>query len=214
MLKTIAFIFLICASFTTFADSDNGGTTTTEGRSAANRQDKKWGWFGDVSGLNIGNINMYNLGVGVNYFINPNNLIVAEIGTGTNVDFVSSFGGDTVNGWTNWQGIYYKHFFNNSFYIKGGIEFTEVRYNVTHYELTDYSQSAYINLYSLYVAIGNQWQFRTFTLGCDWVAADLPFANTSYSETDVGTPNNAWNLKSNLTNGGLTVARFYLGMNF
>lgn len=212
-MKKISFFALAFVSTLVFADSSGSNS----GGSQSNRGNKSWGWLVDVGNLTFGNVNAFGVGGGVNLFVSGNSVISAELGSGTNYDFLSSFVGDTVNASTNWQGLYYKGFVSNSFYLKTGIEATQIHYRVTHYPLivSSYSQSAYINLYSAVLAIGNQWQRSSFTIGCDWIALDVPIANSGYSETVSGTPSGTpWDLKSDLTKTGGTFGRFYLGMNF
>jgi hypothetical protein len=69
--------------------------------------------------------------------------------------------------------------------------------------------------------IGNQWQFKNFTLGCDWVGVTLPLSK-KYSNESVATTGNLAteqqeneDAKEDLTERTqINLLRFYLGASF
>lgn len=194
-----------------------GAASPTDGTSRGARADKRWGWVGQAGNLTLVNRATFGIGAGVLYYFNGRNVSSIELGSGSNYDFVSSFGGDTVNSHDTRFGVYHKIFVANSFYFKGGLETNQVHYNVVHYPLfsgPSYSQSADIRLYSVFLGLGNHWQIRKLTIGCDWAALMVPFANSGYKEESIGTPFSTWDLKARLTAVGLVVGRFYIGMSY
>ena len=200
-----------------FANDDEDSKEPQEKKitSREYRAEKKWGWVGQFGNFTMANRDTFGFGAGLLYYINGDHVLSVEAGTGTNYDWVSSLAGDTVNGSDSRFGVYDKIFVGNSFYLKAGIEADHVRYEVTHYPILSekYSQKADIDLYSVFLGLGNHWQIGKLTIGCDWFGVMLPFANANFSETDVGT-GSGWDLKDRLTKTGLIATRGYIGMSF
>ncbi len=214
-MKVLAILLLLTSSFLSAAETES--PTTDVGRSRAARADKTWGWVGQAGNLTLVNRSTFGVGAGFLYYLSTDNVLSFEIGAGTNYDFTSSFAGDTVNSHDRRIGFYYKGFVSNSFYLKTGLEINHVHYNVVHYPLfggSSFSQTADVRLYSVFFGVGNQWQINKLTIGCDWAALMVPFANSHYSEESSGTPFSVWDLKARLTSVGLIVGRFYIGMSF
>ncbi len=178
---------------------------------------KKWAWVGQAGDLYFGGQDSMGIGTAMLYYLNQDSILSFELGVGTNTDFWDSIVGDTVNGNNSRVGFYYKWFATNSFYLKGGLEERNIHFNVVHYPVlggSSNSQTADINLYSVWFGIGNQWDIKRLIIGCDWVGVSLPFANSGFSETDSGPALSPWDLKSRLTAASLDIGRFYIGLSF
>jgi hypothetical protein len=112
----------------------------------------------------------------------------------------------------------YKSFVSNSFYYTVGIGRREAGYNeaevpsgTTSYTFTGSSIGAEIS-------IGNQWQWKNFTLGCDWIGYNFPLSHKIDSEESSGDIWDVTNLDSRektfLANNTPLALRFYLGASF
>lgn len=137
----------------------------------------------------IGPLSAYTTGVNFGFYIDPNsildiayhhNLFFANVGT-LGSDYTIKF---------EMFGTHYKHFVKNSFYVKPGLEYRKLSYNYTTYfpdqKLEESTQFTGSTLTANF-AIGNQWQWDHFTLGCDWVGIGIPIATTISSEYSAGT---------------------------
>ena len=222
MTKFLLIPFIIFFSLQTFADAEDEHQVQAQAdneekqpNSHDNRMNKKWGFVGQVGNYTIVNRNTVGGGAGVMYYLNADHVLSVEMGIGTNYDWLSSVGGDTVNSQDSRLGVYDKIFFGNSFYLKGGLEASHVHYKVNHYPLwaSNSVQTADVDLFSVFLGLGNHWQKEHFTIGCDWVGAVIPFANANYTEKDEGgTP--YWNLQERLLQPGIIAARVYIGASF
>lgn len=98
----------------------------------------------------------------------------------------------------------YKEFNGNSFYYRPSIFFREMSIQDT--EDADY---VFRDLGVGY-AIGNQWQWENFTLGCDWIGANIRASILYYEDTQSS------EVLFRLRGYGLTldVLNFYLGVSF
>ncbi len=186
--------------------------------SADRRAEQRWGVVGQLGNITVGNRDTTGMGVGVSHYLSGQDELSFEAGAGTNYRTFSSILGDSVSGSDRRMGAYYKKFTGNTFYLKTGIQVDHVDYKVTHHPFfwgNITTQEASIDLYSLYLGIGNHWQLRRFTIGCDWAAIVVPFAHANFSESNSapGASSN-WDLKQRLTAVGGVVTRFYIGMGF
>jgi hypothetical protein len=212
VIKILGLVLLFVSSLSS-ADTgsvDAGGSTP---------RSHTWGWVGQAGDMYFGPQSSYGIGAGVLYYLNDKSILSAELGVGTNLDFWSSINGDTVNGSNTRIGVYYKRFVTRTFYIKGGLEDRMIDYKVVHYPTFGgypFSQDSSINLYTVWLGIGNHWQIRQhLIIGCDWVGVSIPFANSGFTETDSGPVLDPWNLKSYLADHvSVDVGRFYMGMDF
>lgn len=185
--------------------------TSTERRSV-----KNWGWAGQVGDLYVSD-RATSLGGGFafNWYLSTNNILSVEFGGGGIL--AGSIWDDDASGSNGRFGIFYKRFVTNSFYLKGGLEARDVNFKVTHRQLfgSDYTQKAYINLYTVWIGVGNQWEInRHLVIGCDWIGASIPFAYSNFQEDDTGSPFNEWDMKQRLVQVAANIGRFYIGMSF
>jgi hypothetical protein len=114
----------------------------------------------------------------------------------------------------------YKKFNGNSFYWRSGIMMRQLDYNTTLSVLTDgpngkaTASSAGVDL-----AIGNQWQWQTFTIGCDWIGLFAPAFGSSRVSRPAGATDEWYNkqkkdAESLAKRGSPQWFRFYLGVSF
>lgn len=123
-------------------------------------------------------------------------------------------------------GVSLKKFAGNSFYVSGGLDARRVQYEQTKETWLIFStdqkstMSFEGNLLSANLALGNQWQFTGFTLGCDWIGVSLPLSSqitkstvagdvSASAQTDYDNAQEALLHKINYR-----VARLYLGASF
>lgn len=96
------------------------------------------------------------------YFIDANNLVGLKVGVDrTGEDFQTSIA------------TQYKRYFGNSFYAAGEVFYLNTREDTTGFindifSLSESREAQYTSL-GAGVRIGNQWTWKHFTLGCDWI---------------------------------------------
>ncbi len=96
------------------------------------------------------------------YFIDANNLIGLKLGVDrTGEDFQTSIA------------TQYKRYFGNSFYTAGEVFYLNTREDTTGlineiFSLNKSRDAQYTSL-GAGIRIGNQWTWKHFTLGCDWI---------------------------------------------
>lgn len=125
-----------------------------------------------------------------------------------------------------------KFFLGNSFYTKGLLDYRKIGINNFHTEssgsvtgslVTSSSVGSrdlgYVSSLNATFAIGNQWQWENFTLGCDWLGISMPMQvvdknhdTDGLSDSDREQVENAWNKLGEVTS--LQLLRFYLGASF
>lgn len=185
-----------------------------EDSSQYNRMNKKYAAWAQLLGYGPNRTNSTGLAFGSYY--TRNDILFAEITYGTG-NSSGGFGSeyDIV---THSLGVHWKHFVGNSFYLNSGIDFRKVDYN---YKNTSTSTDSHFDSTSTAIsfAIGNQWQWQSFTLGCDWVGLSVPITHnvsnanittsSSYEESSFNDDKDDFSKK---TTGQLL--RFYLGASF
>jgi len=93
-------------------------------------------------------------------------------------------------------GVHYQRFLTNSFYLKAGVDYRMMRF----YDSWDWlfggsstGEFARHDSIGPSFAVGNQWQFEHFVIGCDWGGVYVPAvilkdefnsANVAYSDSD------------------------------
>lgn len=166
-------------------------------------------------------------GVQAGYFLDRNNLILLDIKSGKGTISRSY----TESGWitmkpeirSNQIGVHYKHFVGNSFYIKSGMDYNRVDYTYDFSEslYRKYLKSSFTgeSLIASFV-IGNQWQWESFTLGCDWVGLAAPAYSKIISEKSPNTTD-SYDLDAfeedkghYVSKSSVVLLRFYLGASF
>ena len=187
--------------------------SVVEDSSAYNRMDKDVTISYQLTGIAVVPSN----GLNVGYFLNRNTILQLEYAEGkmgfTDFDIKARTIGANA-----------KYFFGNSFYGKGGVAYRSV--GVYNLECVSCKAGSRIDLGSAdsvgaEVAIGNQWQWEYFTLGCDWLGAMVPFSTTKVANNakaaGVSDDTNKeiddiWNRIGKTTS--IQLLRFYLGASF
>ncbi|MCX6124468.1 MAG: hypothetical protein NTV34_06920 [Proteobacteria bacterium] len=175
--------------FSTKADSK--GTKTTEGTSnrpvripsSDERESKNFSVFGELTGLFIP---LTSIGVGVNgsYFLDASNLLEARyyyfasresISLNHLTFHVNSFESSLL------------HFAGNSFFVRGGLQYKRLRGDWNEYDRSAYS--LFFSNLGWVAGLGNRWQFRSLTIGADWIDVFVPTLISSKEVENRGDPN-------------------------
>lgn len=179
-------------------------------------------------GLSGGAIN----GGDVGYFISPDLAIMGRYEQAS-LNF-SFLGIDIFKYSVKSLGIYGKKFWGNSFYANLGIfhrvleskiwdsvESKPISSTNTSVALESAQIVQKASQQDIEIAIGNQWQWDNFTLGCDWIGIMLPISkkidvNERQISTDGGPyeKDTSKNPDSDPTFTGIRLLAFYLGLSF
>lgn len=153
-------------------------------------------------------------GLGAGFYIDHNSLIEAQFSNGTLHYLFFDIEATTFE-------ITYKHFFSNSFYTRVGAAYRRILLSNAWFFFSSQTIGEIGSVDSLAadIAIGNQWQWDSFTLGCDWIGYMAPVAilNRSFDPhgatgSDLKDLDKAWDDLANV--GSYQFLRLYLGMSF
>jgi hypothetical protein len=186
-----------------------------EGSSEHHRMDKQYVLTGET-GFSVGAIPSG--GANAGYYLDRNSVVQASYAGGSLklIDFSLR---------TKTGSVLYKRFLGNSFYFRAGPGYREIELqydnwlNSTFLKSNGYKDVGVSRSLVADVAIGNQWQWENFTLGCDWIGAMVPVAdlgsriNTDgLSDADKRDVNDQWDKLQKITS--LQAIRFYIGASF
>lgn len=165
--------------------------------------------------------------VGINggLYLSSNSLLQFEFTKGvTTLDVSGDSKASTARGDLDalMLGVNYKRFFGNSFYVKAGGDYRKIGFSNLIYT------SGYNNIRGEIVsndalvgniAIGNQWQWETLTLGCDWIGINPPLINMKTEGNTANlTASEKKDIESIWESLGKTTSyqymRFYVGASF
>lgn len=187
-------------------------TAIYEGSSEHNRMGKEFLLSAQVAGFTVAPIP--SVGINAGMYLNRNDIIQIEASFGTLPYFFFNLKSRTL-------GANYKHFFGNSFYTKIGVDHRTISIsNINLFGYSDSNNSAN-EAQSLVgnFAIGNQWQWENFTVGCDWIGANphLATLKANYDTTGISDANKkeldeSWDRLAKVTSAQFL--RFYLGASF
>jgi hypothetical protein len=190
-----------------------------EGSSEFNRMNKTA--LAAVQVLGVGPLPVAAQGLIGGYYLKRNSILQAEYTSGTTSNGLSGYGLDLK---AQTYGVHLKQFLSNSFYLKLGVDYrtASYRYNYTSLTGSQYNEnySFTSRSWSGALAIGNQWQFENFTIGCDWIGYVAPFSSTV---TDERYDSGVWQFqgtyirsdRDRLTTSQIAQGlRFYLGASF
>ncbi|RZA26955.1 MAG: hypothetical protein EOP10_01905 [Proteobacteria bacterium] len=157
---------------------ENAEDTINADSSEAKRDPQKLELILDV----IGFTPSPTFGLAAGYFLTPNQVLTFRYAQITGIlsgDTASVFGGGL------------KSFWGNSFFTHVGLSSRSYNLDYSSYKLNDnfevenqYVISAKPKSIGANIAIGNQWQWSHFTLGCEWVGLFIPFSTTGTEFTD------------------------------
>ncbi|WP_374077265.1 hypothetical protein [Bdellovibrio bacteriovorus] len=181
--------FLILFSFSQYTFAQDEVTVVDEptpnlvfrNSSEHNRMDKKYSTL--FQPLGIGSSGVGEMALILGKHLDRNDIIQVEISEG-----------GTGKGWrhshatlrTKVFGLHHKHFFGNSFYTKAGLDYRQAKYDYYYDANENYSFEGDGIVASF--AIGNQWQWQNFTLGCDWVGLSASLTRNIKNERISSTP--------------------------
>lgn len=157
-----------------------------EDSSEYNRMDKDYMFTVQPSGVNpTGAIGP---ALTVAKYLDRNSMIGMEVTDGSVLTF-SFLSRYDIN--ASSVGVYYKKFVGNSFYYRGGLDYRRADYKYEYDDIwgnpNDDVESTFIaNSLAASIVIGNQWQWKGFTLGCDWIGYTQPFASNIEKEVEKG----------------------------
>lgn len=184
--------------------------------SPENREDKSIQITGRLTGLES---EMINWGYAVSAFLDRDVLWNYEYSRGTDIGV---FGADLKSEVIS---LKLKYFFKNSWYVTSGLDHRKVWMKTTVYTCNEstfdcHNESGFAGeSKSLYadVGVGNQWQWKNFTMGCDWM--NLGYRLSKYAESEnsrskgtTASSKGTWDSVN--PNVRLQLFRFYLGASF
>ncbi|HET9241128.1 MAG TPA: hypothetical protein VFO10_27935 [Oligoflexus sp.] len=117
----------------------------------------------------------------------------------------------------------FKQFFANSFYAEGSgfmRRLTQVATNELSYSSREGVADFTMDSLGVTLAFGNQWQWPTFTIGCDWVGMMVPLVHGSLRADEAPgvdpqlVAEEGDDFKTLVKESRLTLLRFYLGYTF
>ncbi len=188
-----------------------------EDSSDANRQDKTISLTVELVGFAPFPVR----GAGIGYYLTPDNILELSYSSGE-TDFLFTRVSNSMSS------LHLKTFWGNSFYTNLGVasrmfgyrfDFTEVDAD-GNFTSRNSSFGLQNKVLGADFTIGNRWQWDTFTIGCDWIGAFVPFATTgsteviskNYSPEDIQDANEAMDRFGK--QGSIQFLRFYLGVSF
>lgn len=220
MFQISTVLFVLLYSFPTFAQLLNDETPVIvqkpsdqviEDSSEFHRMGKKYEL--SFSPFGSGPVPGINIGANVALYLTRNVAVIANYSKVQIGSYTCSGSIDCKEDGQSF-GVYVRHFVSNSFYYSVGIDQRHVEYSESdHFINTTYDFAA--DTTSLGILIGNQWQWRSLILGCDWIGFSLPLAYSYSSKGDEASSfrgSDAINfLAKNVMGMGL---RFRIGMAF
>lgn len=170
-------------------------------------------------------------GVSAGLFLNKNQVILLELNSSEGArktTYATSSGFETTSGQSETRvrqlGAHFKQFLGNSFYIRGGLDYSQVDYEFNYDRAggssTDFQSSFSGNAFIGSVVIGNQWQWQNLTIGADWIGAASVLSSKTAKQSLTGNPTSTdrANFEEDkefyLNDGGAVFLRGYIGASF
>lgn len=188
------------------------GISVLEDTSEANRTEKSYLLTAQPIGFAVSPIP--SVGINAGFYIDHNSLIEAQFSKGTLHYIFFDIEATTFE-------MTYKHFFSNSFYTRVGAAYRKILLSNAWFLFSNQtiSEIGYVESLAADIAIGNQWQWNNFTLGCDWIGYMAPVSTLNKSFDAHGATGNdlkdldkAWDNLANV--GSFQFLRLYLGVSF
>lgn len=152
-------------------------------------------------------------GVTVGKYLDRNSIVELEGTKGVRPYVMFDLGATTV-------GLNYKRFFGNSFFAKLGVVYRKI--SLSNIDLFYYQNPSTIGSaesLNASLAIGNQWQWENFTLGCDWIGVNptvsvlkANYDTTGIRQEDKKELDESWEKLAKVTSWQLL--RFHIGASF
>lgn len=185
--------------------------------SQSTRADKKFTATYQITG--VGPSSTFASGIAVGFFLQPDWVIMIEGTSGREATIFDIFDDTDVKSTS--FGVHAKNFAGNSFYYRFGVDYRDLEYKYTDNFITTTTRTFDSKSWAVSLNIGNQWQFKNFTLGCDWVGVTLPLSKKYSNESVATTGDLAYEQRENedakedLTERTqINLLRFYLGASF
>ncbi len=187
-------------------------SSSMQGISVEKRSGKNMSVVGEIG---LGIAPLPTAGMSAGYFIRQD--ILAELnyinGSATLLD--SNLSWSVITARAKW-------FLGNSFYINTGAGVRDISFDSSYSMLGLASESKSIrastSAIGLDVGLGNQWQWDTFTMGCDWIGYFQPVSVSNRDGDSTGLSQSDLNSFKSSTSMGeeshLSLLRFYLGASF
>jgi len=234
MTKVLLSFFLTLIAVSAFASDgsmsmEGGGDRHTT--SSENRQSKSFSII--ASPVEIGPSSTLEQGAAIGIFLTPKNILMLEGSDGnTNVTGWGLLDNDSVKIHSSSASVAWKHFVGNSFYVKTSVDYRQINYHYDYANVvlgigssTDPRSNYEFNGSSVAgsFAVGNQWQFNSFTIGCDWFGITAPLSykirnQSVYAPNGGDTTSISTDLQNREDTSMKQVAyqalRFYLGASF
>jgi hypothetical protein len=166
------------------------------------------------SPMSFGGFSLTNTGLNAGVFINRNSQVLVSYSWSQSERTCVGFENCDIK--DNFWGLAYKRFVGNSFYMQAGASHHTIQYDESN-SSNDVMFGYDATITTADFAVGNQWNFDGFTIGCDWVSFGLPvsssfsnsYYNSPYTEDDVTNRQDEWK-----KNGRMIFAKLYLGGTF
>ncbi len=163
-------------------------------------------------------------GVHFGKYLDIDSVLLLEITGGTNDWSSSNYSGTSGTKQeisSSSIGLHYKHFTGNSFYLRIGADYRILKYKNTslNSDLTRDTRSFEGDSIAANFQIGNQWQWESFTLGCDWIGYSAPLTSNIRNFEVVSSLDyeHRWakeDADMYIKKGHFNLLRFYMGTSF
>ncbi|WP_413290177.1 hypothetical protein [Bdellovibrio sp. HCB337] len=157
----------------------------------------------------------FGLGLNLGMYLDRNDILQLEMASGVLPLIIANVRASVV-------GVNWKHFYGNSFYTKLGVDHRSITVENLDYENGQFTNSTVVgtaNALTGNIAIGNQWQWDSFTMGCDWIGfnpsvltLESKYRTTNMDPDEARDLNREW--KSVAKTNSYQFMRFYLGASF
>jgi hypothetical protein len=184
---------------------------TAADSSEVHRQDKEFYLVAELIGFNP----LFSSGITGGLFLNPDSIVDISYTHGSFQIWGLKVVQDAI-------ALRYKKFESNSFYWRAGLGYRAFKMKSSVlFDLTDKDLDLEGKATSLGLdfAIGNQWQWSAFTIGCDWIGYFQPLVGQSEVNKPTGVDDSDYerrkkDMKKFSDNGSGQLLRFYLGVSF
>ncbi len=219
-------LMLSCLTQSALAQNDKGQPQTVERYSVgasdtsdANRVGKRFYLSAQPIGFAVAPVPAIGLNAG--YYLNPDLILQVEYSSGKLPRLFYDLEARTL-------AFNAKYFFGGSFYMKGGAAYRQLAIkNVTCLFCSQPNRvlledAGAADSIAAELAIGNQWQWDNFTLGCDWIGLMVPVATigvrnsfstkSTISKSDREELDKSWESLAKVQS--FELLRLYLGASF
>ncbi|HYX34227.1 MAG TPA: hypothetical protein VE954_14075 [Oligoflexus sp.] len=196
-------------------------TLPTSARSEFNRQSQEAGVWAGAS-LRIGDMNLFEVSGEAAYFSEPNEILSVRVSRLSANELWYGYRLDSVDNTTHLEvsgtaiSVNWKRFLADSFYLRAGLEHFNLK---GEYFIASESENVRLHVGDMsrqnaLFALGNQWQWESFTLGCDWAGASYPIAYRYASRRDEIESNTVNKFAKSGETTYFHLLHFYLGRTF